>query len=44
VYASRKRSRVPRFFCLTCGHTLSRQTFAVSYLPSNTSHDLARAF
>ncbi len=31
VYASRKRSRVPRFLCLTCRRTFSRQTFAVSY-------------
>lgn len=31
VYASRRRSRVPRFLCLTCRHTFSRQTFAVSY-------------
>src|SRR6476660_9951377 len=31
VYASRRRSRVPRFLCLTCRRTFSRQTFAVSY-------------
>ncbi len=31
VYASRRRSRVPRFLCLTCLRTFSRQTFAVSY-------------
>jgi len=31
VYVSRKRSRVPRFLCLTCRRTFSRQTFAVSY-------------
>jgi transposase-like protein len=31
VYASRRRSRVPRFLCLTCGRTFSRQSFAVSY-------------
>ncbi len=30
-YATRRRSRVPRFLCLTCRHTFSRQTFAVSY-------------
>jgi transposase-like protein len=31
TYSSRRRSRVPRFLCLTCRHTFSRQTFAVSY-------------
>ena len=31
LYASRRRSRVPRFVCLTCRRTFSRQTFAVSY-------------
>jgi hypothetical protein len=31
VYASRRRPRVPRFLCLTCRHTFSRQTFAVTY-------------
>src|SRR5262245_10575304 len=30
-YSSRRRRRVPRFLCLTCGRTFSRQTFAVSY-------------
>ncbi len=31
TYATRRRSCVPRFLCLTCRHTFSRQTFAVSY-------------
>jgi len=31
VYASRRRFRVPRFLCLTCRHTFSRQSFAISY-------------
>ncbi len=31
AYATRRRSSVPRFLCLTCRHTFSRQTFAVSY-------------
>ena len=31
TYASLRRRRVPRFRCLTCGRTFSRQTFAVSY-------------
>jgi hypothetical protein len=31
MYASRRRPRVPRFLCLTCRRTFSRQTFSVSY-------------
>ncbi len=31
TYASRRRRRVPRFRCLICRRTFSRQTFAVSY-------------
>jgi hypothetical protein len=31
MYASRRRARVPRFLCLTCRRTFSRQTFSVSY-------------
>jgi len=30
-YATRRRSAVPRFRCLVCQRTFSRQSFAVSY-------------
>jgi transposase-like protein len=30
-YATRRRPAVPRFRCLLCGHTFSRQSFALSY-------------
>jgi len=31
TYASKRRPRVPRYRCLTCHKTFSRQTFATSY-------------
>jgi len=30
-YSTRRRRRIPRFRCLTCGSTFSRQTYALSY-------------
>src|SRR5258706_15273624 len=30
-FSSRRRRRVPRFLCLACGRTFSRQTFSVTY-------------
>jgi len=31
TYTTRRRKRVPRFLCTTCGRTCSRQTFSVTY-------------